>query len=178
MMHRKLNFTWVLAGLAPLLAMEPTLAPAGPIVSGFNTNTLVANDDLSAGPVNLEFSFNFFGAIYAQTYVNNNGNITFNASLDTYTPFGLTSDIGRPIIVSFFADVDTRGAGNGLVSHGTGTYNGHTAFGVNWPAVGITTSTRTNSIPSNCCWWTVPTPGPAMPICCSTTVRSSGRPGI
>jgi Nidogen-like len=36
----------------------------------------------------------------------------------------------------FWADVDTRNAGSGLVTFGTGIVDGHDAFGVNWNSVG------------------------------------------
>jgi hypothetical protein len=117
-------------------ALAATHAFADPIVPGFNTNTLPANDDGSTGVVGLGFSANFFGTTYTQLFVNNNGNVTFNNPLSTFTPFGLTSTLGIPIIAPFFGDVDTRGAGSGLVTYGTGTYNGDAAFGANWPNVG------------------------------------------
>jgi len=108
----------------------PILANAGAIVSGFNSNTLSANDDDSTGQVNLGFTANFFGVNSSQVYVNNNGNVTFDSALSTYTPFNLTST-GRQIIAPFFADVDTSNAGN-PVTYGQGAFGGHNAFGVNW----------------------------------------------
>lgn len=69
--------------------------------------------------------------------MSNNGYLTFNSGQGTYTPGGLcTGYFGQPIIAAFFADVDTRGAGSGLTSYGTGTYAGHDAFGATWPSVG------------------------------------------
>lgn len=124
----------ILAGVA--LAVAASGALANPIVAGFNANTLAANDDLSTGAVSMGFDFNFFGTTYNQLYVNNNGNVTFNAAMSTYTPFGLTASGNPPIIAPFFADVDTRASGSGVVSYGTGTFGGHSAFGANWPGVG------------------------------------------
>lgn len=115
-------------GLSSLMA--PADAHAAAIVSGFDTNTVARNDDGSDGPVNFGFTANFFGIEHNELYVNNNGNITFGSSLSTYTPFDLTST-GRQIIAPFFADVDTRNAGE-PVTFGTGTYEGRNAFGVNW----------------------------------------------
>ena len=66
-------------------------------------------------------------------FLNNNGNVTFDAALPTFTPFDLSTG-NRVIIAPFFADVDTR-VGN-AVTYGTGTVNGHSAWGVNWPGVG------------------------------------------
>lgn len=138
-----------LAGAATLL---PALVSAQNVrnLAGFRANTLQANDDASSSAISLGFAapIDFFGTTYTQLYVNNNGNITFGAPLTTFTPFGLTSATGTPIIAAFFADVDTRGdasasvgrfnatpqpyAGSGLVTYGTATVNGHAAFGVNY----------------------------------------------
>jgi hypothetical protein len=103
---------------------------AGAVVSGFNGNTLPPNDDDSTGLVNVGLNFDFFGVTGNQVYVNNNGNITFTAALDTFTPFNLVTT-GTRIIAPFFGDVDTSEAGN-PVTYGTGTYGAFNAFGVNW----------------------------------------------
>lgn len=100
------------------------------IEAGFDSNTLPANDDGSTGLVSLGFTINFLGVSFSDAYVNNNGNITFDSPLSTFTPFDLTST-GQQIIAPFFADVDTRFAGN-EVTYGTGIFEGHSAFGVNW----------------------------------------------
>ena len=106
--------------------------------AGFNANTLAANDDGSTGAVPLGFSVNFFGANSTTVFVNNNGNVTFTNSLSQYTPNGLSTGVGQPIIAPYFADVDTRGTAppSGLVTYGTATVNGFAAFGVEWPNVG------------------------------------------
>ncbi|BCB28092.1 hypothetical protein SKTS_29780 [Sulfurimicrobium lacus] len=101
----------------------------------FTTNTLAANDDGSTGQVNMGFGINFFGVNYSTLYVNNNGNVTFNGPLGTYTPFSLLST-STPMLAPFFADVDTRGAASSLVQYGQSTLDGHSAFGVNWINVG------------------------------------------
>src|SRR5262249_44994916 len=87
-------------------------------LAGFSANTMAANDDESAGPIDLGFTTLFAGADHSQVYVNNNGNVTFNNPLRQYTPSSLSS-VGRPIIAPFFADVDTR-VGD-LVHYGTDT---------------------------------------------------------
>ena len=104
-----------------------------PIRPGFDANILPANDDGSTGVVPIGFNLNFFGATHDTLFVNNNGNVTFDAPLATFTPFPLTST-NRAIIAPFFADVDTR-IGN-VVTYGQGTVDGRKAFGVNWPGVG------------------------------------------
>ena len=107
-------------------------------LSACDDNILPADDDGSTGAVDLPFTADFFGSSYNQLYVNNNGNVTFNSPLSTYTPFGLTStDI--PIIAPFFADVDTRGPGSGLVTYGgeaAGPNNPNAYFCVDWYDVG------------------------------------------
>ncbi len=102
---------------------------------GFNTKSIPRNDDGSAPLESLGFTINFFGKYRSSTYVNNNGNLTFDSSLATYTPFGLDST-QREIIAPFFADVDTRNPGSKLVTYGSDTVNGHRAFGANYIDVG------------------------------------------
>ena len=93
----------------------------------------------------MPFPVDFFGRRYEQLWVNNNGNVTFDGPLSTYTPFGLDGD-ERVIIAPFFADVDTRASGSELVQYGWGetTFEGHRAFCVNWVNVGYYNSTPTS----------------------------------
>ena len=121
-------------GLMLSVVALPLHAQAVRTDAGFTTSSLAANDDLSTGLVPLGFSANLFGTTYTQAYVNNNGNITFDNPLGTFTPFGLTGGGVPPIIAPFFADVDTR-AGP-LMTYGTSTIDGHNAFGVDWNGVG------------------------------------------
>ena len=112
-------------------------------LAGFRSNTLAANDDGSTAAVALGFLADFFGASTTTVYVNNNGNVTFTNRLEQYTPNGLAIGVGQPIIAPYFADVDTRGAGSGLVTYGSAIITdaaegwvNRQAFGVEWPAVG------------------------------------------
>jgi len=117
--------------------------PSGAIISsslnpGCTSNTLAANDDGSTGQVPLPFALNFFGSSYSALWINNNGNVTFDAPLSTYTPFNLLST-QHAIVAPYFSDVDTRGTTpvqSGLVTYGTTTFDGRTAFCVNWLRVG------------------------------------------
>jgi hypothetical protein len=132
--------------LAAGLMLTASHAEAAAVVPGvFNANTLPSNDDGSTGLVNIGFNVNFFGTTYSQLYVNNNGNVTFDSPLSTFTPFGLTTN-PFPIIAPFFADVDTRDIGGVTpdTTYGTGTYNGHAAFGVNWLNVDYFVADATN----------------------------------
>src|SRR5436309_5526134 len=74
------------------------------------------NDDNSSIQTRLPFEVNFFGRTFSSLFVNNNGNVTFDFPLSTFTPFAL-STTGVSIIAPFFGDVDTRGAGSGVVTH-------------------------------------------------------------
>ncbi|HEY4956924.1 MAG TPA: nidogen-like domain-containing protein [Caldimonas sp.] len=105
--------------------------------AGLFTTILPANDDLSTGLVNLGFSALINATTYTQTFVNNNGNITFNNSLGTFTPSAISSGTFGPIIAPFFADVDTRAGGSNPVTYGTGTLGGHNVFGVDYIHVGV-----------------------------------------
>lgn len=123
--------------LALLFALGANFAQAAAIrdASLFTDNTLAANDDGSTAAVGLGFDINFFGTSYSSLYVNNNGNATFSGPLSTYTPFGITG-VGTPMLAPFFADVDTRGAGSGLVQYGQDLIGGRRVFGINWIDVG------------------------------------------
>jgi hypothetical protein len=122
-----LSFALIL-GACLLLGTE---ANAQAIRTGFSANTLPANDDGSTGRVDVGFTLNFFGAAYNQVFVNNNGNITFDNALSTFTPFGLLNT-NTKIIAPFFADVDTAISGSLPVTYGPGTVGARPAWGVNW----------------------------------------------
>ncbi len=125
----------ILAAL--LIAVGPAVQAAAIHDAGLFTSTLAANDDGSTGQVNLGFTAFINATNYTQTYVNNNGNITFDNPLGTYTPSAISSGAYGPIIAPFFADVDTRAAGSSLVSYGSNTLGGFNVFGVNYIHVGV-----------------------------------------
>ncbi|MFC1795258.1 nidogen-like domain-containing protein, partial [Planctomycetota bacterium] len=112
--------------------VDPDFIPV--IRPGFNEFSLTANDDLSTGSVDIGFNINYFGSRTSTLFVNNNGNVTFDSPMWTFTPFALTSNLGTPVIAPFFADVDTR-TGT-IVTYGQGVVDGRAAFGINWIDVG------------------------------------------
>jgi hypothetical protein len=126
------------AAVTITISGTPAVIPS-PIRSGFDQNTLAANDDGSTGLINLPFTLNFFGTSYSALYVNNNGNVTFQKALSKYTPQSLVSEAVEDsvdIIAPFWADVDTSGQCSALVTYDTSYVDGHITFGVTWPYVG------------------------------------------
>lgn len=142
-MFRKITLALALAA-----TFATTAASAGAIHDQdlFTANTLSRNDDGSTGAVNMGFQINFFGTNFNQLFVNNNGNVTFDRTLSTFTPFSLLST-QTPMLAPFFADVDTRDSQSALVQYGQSTIGGHNVFGVNWIDVGYYNSKadKTNS---------------------------------
>lgn len=127
--------SWTLASLAVIAVVAAAPAShAGTVRPAFDDNIFARNDDGSTGPVSPGFSMDFFGVTHTSFYINNNGNITFNSPLGTFTPFGITGG-STPMIAPFFADVDTRGPGD-PVTYGTDSVGGRSAFAVNWVNVG------------------------------------------
>lgn len=128
---------WLLAASLAL----PAISQAGAVRAnpGFSRDSVARNDDGSSPLVQLGFTINFFGQIRNAGYVNNNGNITFDRALSSFTPFGLDGT-QQEIIAAFFGDVDTRGKGSSLVTYGNDVVNGHAAFGINFINVGYFSS--------------------------------------
>lgn len=127
----------VLLGFGALCAV--TTAQADSLRPGFNSTDFGPSDDGSTSATPLGFTANFFGATYTDVFVNNNGNLTFDAALGTFTPFDLSTN-GTRIIAPFFGDVDTRGVGSNTMHYGSGIVDGHNAFGATWNGVGYFSS--------------------------------------
>lgn len=128
---------WCSAFIAIAMLCNPATAFAGAVITGFSTTPLNRGDDFFVGPIDIGFSANFFGTTYGQTFLSNNGYLTFGSGASAFTPVGLGSAYtGVPIIAAFFADVDTTGAGSGVAAYGLGTFDGRNAFGATWDGVG------------------------------------------
>ncbi len=124
-----------------VLDQSPAAADATAIVNdaGCATGSLPRNDDGSSALVPLPFNLNFFGTNYTSLYVNNNGNVTFEGPLSTYTPFTIDANV-PPIIAPFLADIDTRNLASAVTTYGNITFEGRPAFCVNWLNVGYYSS--------------------------------------
>lgn len=111
------------------------LGPPTAIRPGFDLQEVEPNDDGCTGLVPIGFPINYFGTNRTDLYINNNGSVTFDSPLGSYTPKPLES-LGMDIIAPFWADVDTRPPGSLPLTYGPGTVEGRLAFGVNWIDVG------------------------------------------
>ncbi len=116
----------------------------GAMRPGFNAIAMAAADDHTypqyEGPptkVDFGFTINFLGTLYSSCYVNNNGNITFDESLEEYTP-GSLEYVNRVIMAPFWADVDTRNLSSNVTSFSApdGYVSDKSAFGVTYQNVG------------------------------------------
>ena len=122
----------------PIGELHPRVTYAGaPDVNLVAPGALVMapNDDLSTTLLPLGFTFEFYGNNYTDFYINNNGNITFDAPLYQYTATGfpMVSFPQTSIVAPFWADVDTRpdwqtGAPGGEVRLASGTTSSGNAF--------------------------------------------------
>lgn len=108
-----------------------TTATVQVLGTGCQGNVLEPNDDGYTEQVELPFTLDFFGRQHSSLFVNNNGNVTFESPLSTYTPFDLTSTSSE-IIAPFFGDIDTRGPGSDATTYGPTTFSGRPAFCVVW----------------------------------------------
>ena len=93
------------------------------------------NDDGSSPLITLPFTFCFYGNNYTQVYINNNGNISFDAPYATFSPVGLQMAAAK-MVSPFWADVDTRNALSGIVYYKVTP----TALIVRWDSVGYYTN--------------------------------------
>ena len=81
----------VLVAVATFAAATAVLGPPAAAVAASpgavvdsaacTVNSLAANDDGSTASVGIGFEVNYFGQRYSDLYVNNNGNVTFDAPL-------------------------------------------------------------------------------------------------
>jgi len=131
------SWVWALAVFCLQFGSVLDSARAGAIRPGFSGEELPANDDDSTAAVPIGFEINFFGERHTDLFVNNNGNVTFDAELADFTPEPLV-DRNLQIIAAFWADVDTTNVVSGLTRYSSGgeNINGHRAFGVTWKDVG------------------------------------------
>lgn len=91
-------------------------------------DSLPGNDDGSTVAIPLGFTFYIYGTPYTSVYVNNNGNLSFNAPFGGYQPAGFPSTTA--ILAGYWTDIDTRTCGT-VRYKSFGTY-----FVASWENVG------------------------------------------
>ncbi|UPT68392.1 MAG: gliding motility-associated C-terminal domain-containing protein [Sphingobacteriales bacterium JAD_PAG50586_3] len=89
------------------------------------------NDDASTANIPLPFNFCLYGTNYNSCWINNNGNISFDAAYTTFSSSGFPSS-SYVMVAPFWADVDTRNLASGLVYYKITP----TAMIVRWQNVG------------------------------------------
>jgi hypothetical protein len=120
------------------MALTPNPSRAIPLLSGFGgpsgfgTSFLPRNDDGSTTILPLPFNIKFYGNSYSNFYVNNNGNITFQSPLSSFTPSAFPG-APQPLIAPWWADVDTRNGGSDVVYYVAPNAD---SLVVTWPNVG------------------------------------------
>jgi gliding motility-associated-like protein len=72
------------------------------------------NDDGFTNEIQLPFTFCLYGQQYNSCFINNNGNISFNDPYSTFSASAFPST-QYVMVAPFWADVDTRNVGSGLV---------------------------------------------------------------
>lgn len=99
-----------------MVPVDPTFSVV-PMVGYFGPE--YRNDDGFSASIPLGFNFCFYGTTYTSCFINNNGNITFNTGLASFSaggfPAGDPLSLDTIMIAPFWGDVDTRAAGSGLV---------------------------------------------------------------
>jgi hypothetical protein len=79
-------------------------ADVGDLAMGRNDDGSSAIKMLGAG---FPHGINFFGETYDSLYINNNGNVTFNGRVGSFTPISFPVS-SQPMIAPYWGDVDTR----------------------------------------------------------------------
>lgn len=95
------------------------------------------DDSPPAGPfeVVLPFAVCFYDTAYQSFFINNNGNITFEAQYTTFTASGFPSSDIPPMIAPFWGDVDT---GDEFSPIGQVRYEVYTDYAIiSWDSVGV-----------------------------------------
>ncbi|MBA1446229.1 MAG: hypothetical protein M3H12_08765 [Chromatiales bacterium] len=73
---------------------------------GYGEQAMLPNDDGSSNLLDLPFNINFYGNEFSSFFINNNGNISFDNPISSYTPdpFPVAN---QPMIAPWWGDVDT-----------------------------------------------------------------------
>lgn len=89
------------------------------------------DDDGSFGPLPFPFSFDLYGDLWSELYVNINGNVSFGQAYNTFSAVGFPN-LDFVMVAPFWGDVDLGGVGNGTIKYKITP----TAIYINWDQVG------------------------------------------
>jgi len=76
---------------------------------------LYRNDDASSPLIQLPFEFCLYGDTYNSCFINNNGNVSFNNQVGTFSSAAFPNDF--VMVAPFWGDVDTRSPQSGVVHY-------------------------------------------------------------
>jgi hypothetical protein len=141
----------LLALVSSTISAPSYFLPFGPSAGD---STLFRNDDSYSNSIPFTFNFQYFGNVIQNLYVDNNGIISFEGPVGTYTPSGLSS-VSFPIVAPYWTDVDTRCSTCGFVYYRetsnvadlaiinafvratkNPSFNAAQAFSITWDSVG------------------------------------------
>jgi hypothetical protein len=115
------------------MVYRPLIQPVQP---GLGSRILVGGFDGTVGPIDFGFEFAYYGSLYREFYVSENGAISFGAPVATFSPAGFPQPV--PMIAPFWANVDLRlGGGYVELARGTNPVSGNPFVQVNWVDVGF-----------------------------------------
>lgn len=128
--------------LQPTKSLSISAVPPGfnPVPFQFGSPPDYRNDDGSTPPIPLPFPFSFFGTQYNEIYINNNGNVSLDVPVRSYSSTGFPAS-GFGMVAPFWADVDTRNPSGGVVYFKSEAHR----FTVIWDGVGFY-SNRTDKL--------------------------------
>ncbi|HVN55719.1 MAG TPA: hypothetical protein VMT46_15400 [Anaerolineaceae bacterium] len=104
-------------------------------IYGLGTNSGLTGDDVTSGPINLGFTFRYYGLSYTSIYLNTNGVLSFNDVHDddtydnSYIP---NASAPNNLIAVFWDDLEAANNGNGVISYYTDGTAPNRRFIVEW----------------------------------------------
>ena len=98
---------------ASMRAGQALTTPACFIPVDSSYTALPRDNDGNSEPITLPFSFNLYGTLYNQVYINTNGVLSFIDPIEESFSFPLPYP--APIIAPFWADIDTRNPASGQI---------------------------------------------------------------
>nr|XP_033771033.1 alpha-tectorin-like [Geotrypetes seraphini] len=104
----KSHIIFLLLALSPVYGSDPLLYPYGPELGDKSTPV---KDDGASDEIPISTPFTFFDKTYKSAFVNNNGVVSFEDSVSTYTPDPFPLADGRAFVTPYWGDVNNEIAG-------------------------------------------------------------------